>query len=221
MIVEHISLLYTQFKRIDNNRVVQISNIKNNDNWIENVTRSKAMKEQISVSVHVETSLADIEVLKNELQAFLVHADNKRDFFPDIGIQIMEVTDLKGIQLLVSATHKSNWANEMLRATRRNKLMTAVLSSLRQVPIYPAGAEKPLSILHPTKEVVEAARELVSADHDAVKVLRDTVEAAAEGGEQIGIAHSTGIAPEQQRSSIDSRRSFDPRRPAVGLRRAQ
>lgn len=107
----------------------------------------------------------------------------------------------------------------MLRQGRRNKLMTAVLSTLRQVPIYPAGADKPLSILHPTKEIVEASRERVSADQDAVKVLRDIVEVNAEA-EQVGLAHSTGIAPVQGRMSIDTHRSHDLRRPAVGLRRA-
>jgi hypothetical protein len=241
LIVEHISLLYTQFKRVDNNRVVQISNIKNNDNWIENVTRSKAMKEQISVSIHAETSFADIEVLKGELQAFVLAADNKRDFHPEVEIQIMEVKDLKSIELLVGVSHKvlaafpkpvsffannlqSNWANEILRATRRNKLMTAVMSSLRQVPIYPAGADKPLMILHPTKEDVDAARERVSADREAVQVLRENLDASIEAAEHIGVAHSSGIEPQmgqaQQRMSIDSWRSFDPRRPAVGLRRA-
>jgi hypothetical protein len=116
---------------------------------------------------------------------------------------------------------KSNWANEVLRQARRNKLMTAVLSTLRTVPIYPAGADKPLSILRPTAEVVEAAREGVAADKDAVQVLK---EIAVEENEQGGMGHSTGsdtIGPQgEQRLSIDSRRSFDPRRPALGLRRA-
>jgi small-conductance mechanosensitive channel len=106
LIVEHISLLYTSFKRVDNNRVVQISNIINNNNWIENVTRSKAMKEQVSVVVHAETSFADIEVLRGEIEAFVLAADNKRDFFPEVEIQIMEVKDLKSIELLVGVQHK-------------------------------------------------------------------------------------------------------------------
>jgi hypothetical protein len=119
---------------------------------------------------------------------------------------------------------QSNWANEVLRQTRRNKLMTAVLSTLRTVPIYPAGAEKPLSILRPTAEVVEAAREGVAADRDAVRILRDDITAAEEAVE-LGLASSTGIelaaTQSQQRRSIDSQRSFDPRKPALGLRRAK
>jgi len=106
MTVEHISLLYTQFKRIDNNRIVQISNIKVNDLMIENVTRSNSMREQVPISVHAETSFADIEVLKNELLTFVSTDENKRDFFPDVEIQIMEVKDLKSIELLVGVSHK-------------------------------------------------------------------------------------------------------------------
>jgi small-conductance mechanosensitive channel len=106
LIVEHISLLYTSFKRVDNNRVVQISNISNNDKWIENVTRSKAMKEQVSVVVHAETSFADIEVMRGELEAFVLSPDNKRDFHSEVEIQIMEVKDLKSIELLVGVQHK-------------------------------------------------------------------------------------------------------------------
>jgi len=106
----------------------------------------------------------------------------------------------------------------MLRQTRRNKLMTAVLSSLRTVPIYPAGADKPLAIRRVTTEEVDAARELVSADKAAVQVLRkeDELESeyagASSGIEVHGQAHN--------RLSMDTVRTHDARRPAVGLRRA-
>jgi len=111
MVVEHISLLYTTFKRVDSNRMVQIPNIINNNNWCENISRSKAMKEQVSVSVHSETSFADIEVLRSELEEFLLAPENKRDFLPDVDIRIEEVKDLKQIDLLVGVTHKVNILN--------------------------------------------------------------------------------------------------------------
>jgi small-conductance mechanosensitive channel len=44
LIVDKISLLYTEFRRIDNNALVQIPNNVNNANWIDNITKSKAMK---------------------------------------------------------------------------------------------------------------------------------------------------------------------------------
>jgi hypothetical protein len=56
--------------------------------------------------VHAETSFADIEVLRGEIEAFVLATDNKRDFFPEVEIQIMEVKDLKSIELLVGVQHK-------------------------------------------------------------------------------------------------------------------
>jgi small-conductance mechanosensitive channel len=106
MIVEHISLLYSTFKRVDNGRAVQISNIINNNNWVDNVTRSKQMKEQIDISVNAETSFADIEVFKMELIAFLSADENKRDFYNDVEIQITQCKDLKQIDITVGVSHK-------------------------------------------------------------------------------------------------------------------
>jgi hypothetical protein len=99
--------------------------------------------------------------------------------------------------------------------------MTAVLSSLRTVPIYPAGADKPLNIRRPTREEVEAARETVIADREAVQVLRDTQELAADNA---ALAATTGyqanLTVSEQRVSIDSRRSGGraANAPAVGRR---
>lgn len=106
MVVEHISLLYSTFKRIDNGRMIQIPNIINNNNWVDNITRSKHMKEQIAISVNAETSFADIEVFKMELVAFLKAEGNNRDFFPDVEVQIIECKDLKQIDMTVGVSHK-------------------------------------------------------------------------------------------------------------------
>lgn len=84
LIVEQISLLYTVFKRIDTMKMVQVPNIVLNNLWIENVTRSKAMKEQIEIFIAFDTSLEDIELLRSEMEAFVRHPDNARDFQPDM-----------------------------------------------------------------------------------------------------------------------------------------
>jgi small-conductance mechanosensitive channel len=108
MIVEHISLLYSTFRRVDNGRMIQIPNIINNNNWIDNITRSKQMKEQIEISVNAETSFADIEVFKMELITFLSLDENKRDFHHDVDLQITQCKDLKQIDLMVGVSHKVN-----------------------------------------------------------------------------------------------------------------
>ena len=106
MIVEHISLLYSTFKRVDNGRAIQIPNIINNNNWVDNITRSKQMKEQIEISVNAETSFADIETFKMELMAFLSMDENKRDFHHDVDLQITQCKDLKQIDLMIGVVHK-------------------------------------------------------------------------------------------------------------------
>jgi small-conductance mechanosensitive channel len=64
LVVEQISLLYTIFKRVDNMKLVQVPNIVLNSLWIENVTRSKAMMEQLDMYISFDTSLEDIELLR-------------------------------------------------------------------------------------------------------------------------------------------------------------
>lgn len=109
---------------------------------------------------------------------------------------------------------------------RRNKLMTSILSCLRSVPVYPAGAEKPLSLYRATKEVVDAAREAVIADQEATKVLRETSQAT-----EMETSFSTGFSTAVDNRSLNVQPA-DVRRPSntsvrqtahahnIGLRRA-
>jgi len=139
LIVEKISLLYTVFTRIDKMQVVQVPNIVLNNLWIENVTRSKAMKEVIDVNVSFDTSFEDIELLREEMEAFVRAPDNSRDFQPDIAISVGGVGDLDKLTLKVAIKHKSNWHNDAVRATRRSKFMCALTLALKKVPIYAPG----------------------------------------------------------------------------------
>jgi small-conductance mechanosensitive channel len=106
LIVEHISLLYTVFRRVDSNRSVQIPNIINNNNWIENITRSQVMKEHFKLDVSAGTKFEDIEALTRELRDFVSLAENKRDFMSDVKIQIVDVGDMSKIELRINVGHK-------------------------------------------------------------------------------------------------------------------
>ncbi|KAK3990500.1 Mechanosensitive ion channel-domain-containing protein [Cladorrhinum sp. PSN332] len=139
LVVEKISLLYTVFTRIDKMQVVQVPNIVLNNLWIENVTRSKAMKETIDVNVSFDTSFEDIDLLRQEMENFVRHPDNSRDFQPDVAISCGGVGDLDKLTLKVTIKHKSNWHNDAVRATRRSKFMCALTLALKRVPIYPPG----------------------------------------------------------------------------------
>lgn len=104
--------------------------------------------------------------------------------------------------------------------------MTAILSCLRSVPIYPAGADKPLAIHRPAKEIVDLAREAVLADQEAMKVLRDTAVDS-----EMETSFNTGISTAVDAQSLNVQQ-VDTRRPSnasvrnvgqrhnVGLRRA-
>lgn len=145
LIVEQISLLYTVFKRIDNMKVVQVPNIVLNTVWVENVTRSKAMKEQLDMFISFDTTLEDIDLLRTEMENFIRHPDNSRDFQPDLLLEATGIGNMDKLQLRVEIRHKSNWHNETVRAARRSKFMCALVLALRKVPIYaPGGGGEPL-----------------------------------------------------------------------------
>lgn len=163
--VEHIALLYTVFKRVNNGKTVQIPNIVLNSLWVENITRSKAMREQVSVFCAFDTSFEDINALKQEMGQFVRDAANNRDFHPDIEMEVISIAEMNKLELRVQILHKSNWSNESLRSARRSKFMMALVLALRKVPIAGPGgsdaalgsADKPTwSVAVPPSTAVEA-----------------------------------------------------------------
>ncbi|KAK0670894.1 Mechanosensitive ion channel-domain-containing protein [Cercophora samala] len=178
LIVEKISLLYTVFTRIDKMQVVQVPNIALNNLWIENVTRSKAMKEVIDVNVSFDTSFEDIELLRVEMEKFVRSPENSRDFQPDIGISVGGVGDLDKLTLKVAIKHKSNWHNETVRATRRSKFMCALTLALKKVPIYAPGGgsealggpKNPTYSVAVTDEYAITARALADKEKEAKRM---------------------------------------------------
>ncbi|KAL8956155.1 MAG: hypothetical protein Q9183_006395, partial [Haloplaca sp. 2 TL-2023] len=139
LIVEHISLLFTVFKKVNTGKLTQTPNVVLNKEWIQNVSRSKAMKEQLLLYVSFDTTLEDIQLLKNELQIFVRDKDNARDFQPDVDVEVTGIAEMNKLELKVEIRHKSNWANETVRASRRSKFMCALVLALRKIPIYAPG----------------------------------------------------------------------------------
>ncbi|RDW74940.1 hypothetical protein BP6252_06082 [Coleophoma cylindrospora] len=144
LVVEQISLLYTIFKRIDCMKMVQVPNIVLNNLWIENITRSKAMKEQLDMYISFDTSLEDIDILRSEMETFVRAPENSRDFHPDIILEAVGIGNMDKLQLKIEIKHKSNWHNETVRAARRSKFMCALVLALRKIPINcPGGGYDP------------------------------------------------------------------------------
>ncbi|KAK5237870.1 hypothetical protein LTR47_000963 [Exophiala xenobiotica] len=142
-VVERMSLLYTVFRRVKDQKRTQVPNIVLNSNWIDNVSRSKAMREQISIFVAFDTTFEDIDLLKKEMTNFVRDKDNARDFQPDIDVEVLDIADQSKMELRLEIRHKSNWANESIRAARRSKFMCALTLALRKIPLYGPGGGGP------------------------------------------------------------------------------
>ncbi|KAL8765049.1 MAG: hypothetical protein Q9209_007752 [Squamulea sp. 1 TL-2023] len=167
LIVEHISLLFTVFKQVNTGKITQTANIVLNTQWIQNVSRSKAMKEQLLLYIHFDTTLEDIQLLKQEMQSFVRDKDNSRDFQSDVDVEVTGIAEMNKLELKVEIRHKSNWANETVRAARRSKFMCALVLALRKIPIYAPGggdavlgsSDKPTYAVNVSDEQAAAARD--------------------------------------------------------------
>ena len=137
--VKHISLLFTVFKHVNNHKLTQVPNAVLNTLWIQNVSRSEAMREQLLIYISFDTTLEDIQLLRNEMHAFVADKENSRDFQPDIDVEITGIAAMDKLELKVEIRHKSNWSNETVRAARRSKFMCALVLALRKVPINAPG----------------------------------------------------------------------------------
>lgn len=135
--------MYSVFRRVDSDKTVQIPHNIANTLWIENVSRSKAMKERLVLSVAATTSNEDILALRSELQKFVTADENRRDFRDEVDIELISVGNLQRLDLQVEIRHKSNFSNELLRSTRRNKFMCELLAAMRRIPIEPPGGSAP------------------------------------------------------------------------------
>jgi Mechanosensitive ion channel len=232
LIVERISLLFTIFKRVVNGKTVQVPNIVLNNLWIENITRSKAMREQIPLFVHFETSFEDIKALKNEMEKFVLDKDNNRDFQPDVEVEVIGIAEMNKLELRVEIKHKSNWANEAIRAGRHSKFMCALVLALRRVPIYGPGggdaslgsANSPSYSVAITPEVAQRNKDVFAEKKEAKrlfssKAAEPTIKDTAMGF-STGSDLPTGTAEYQAVQSLNARSAaVDPTRDETWDRR--
>lgn len=163
--------MYTVFIRLSNMQVVQTPNIILNDAWIENVSRSHAMYETVKLNISFDTTFEDIELLRVEMEKFVQHPDNARDFQPDFAIDVSGVGDLDKLQLSIGIMHKSNWHDDAMAAKRRSKFMCALTAAIKRIPIYaPAGGYEELGSLgNPAYNVTVSDQEAAEKRTDADK----------------------------------------------------
>ncbi|MCJ1474188.1 hypothetical protein MMC13_002846 [Lambiella insularis] len=185
VVVSHISILYTLFTCLSDGSVLQVSNDRLALKDIKNITRSGANKEKISVFVDFTTTFKDIQLLRNQLQDFVLSKEGSRDYFPKVDVRVLSIHDLTKLELKVIFTHKSNWSDEPLRAARSSKFMCALVAAIRRVPlirpmgtIMPVGDEtRPNLVIHLSD--AEAAKKTAAAVQKKVEKRMDYVKPAA------------------------------------------
>jgi small-conductance mechanosensitive channel len=208
--VVKISLLYSVFRDVQSKQMVQIPNSVINGVWIKNLTRSKELREQITLNVNVGTSFEDIGLLRDEMLTFL--AENKRDFHQDIDIQLFSISDLSKLELRIEFQHKAKFASDHVRAQHRSKFICALLSAVRKVPIDGPGGTGPGSgsMASPnytvaiTDDIAQAAKAKFDAEKDAKRLVPKNAPSAGDIG--VAVGGPLGSSGLQVLPSIVSRR---------------
>ncbi|PMD41844.1 mechanosensitive ion channel-like protein [Hyaloscypha variabilis F] len=130
--VKEISLLYTEFKKMEGH-VVQAPNTYLNTLFILNQRRSGGLAEAVPVTVKFGTTLEQIEELRNRLLEFV--GSENREYQKNILTELTTIYEAYSITLNVVFFYKSNWQNELLRLQRRNKFICAMMVSMHELGI--------------------------------------------------------------------------------------
>ncbi|QIW98168.1 hypothetical protein AMS68_003686 [Peltaster fructicola] len=130
--VKEISLLYTEFKKMEGH-IVQAPNSYLNTLFILNQRRSGGLAEALTLTIKFGTTLQQIEGLRNKLLEFV--QSEKREYQNNILTELRNITDVYSMDLNVVFFYKSNWQNEGLRLARRNKFLCALMVAFQELGI--------------------------------------------------------------------------------------
>ncbi|KAJ5642025.1 hypothetical protein N7490_006025 [Penicillium lividum] len=209
-IVERISLLFTVFRSINDHRLTQVPNNILNSLWVDNLTRANAMHERLTVPVAFDTTFAEIEALREEMEAFVRDKENSRDFQPEFTIEVIGVGDLDKLQLQVDIRHKSNWAIEAVRSSRRSKFMCALVLAMRKLKIRAPGATAPEEESKDADDGDDKGDDATSTNGDFKSTLTQPAAAAAVAADSTlsgETAQATGIEQKPSLGTLKHRGS--------------
>lgn len=130
--VKQISLLYTEFKKMEGH-IVQAPNSYLSSLFILNHRRSGALAEAVPIVIKYGTTIDQLEALRLRLLEFV--SSERRDFQSNILTEMREVTNNFSVTLNVVFFYKSSWQNEGLRLQRRNKFICMLMVVLQEVGI--------------------------------------------------------------------------------------
>lgn len=135
--VTEISLLYTEFKKMQGH-IVQAPNSLLNTLFILNQRRSNSIADVVPLEMRFGTPAHKLDQLKAHMLNLL---QNKHDYQPTI---ITEMTRLDGVRsctMNMVFMHKGNFQNELLRLNRHNKFVMELMHQMAQL-----GIEGPLRV---------------------------------------------------------------------------
>lgn len=130
--VKEISLLYTEFKKMEGH-IVQAPNSYLNTLFILNQRRSGGLAEAVTINIKFGTTLEQLEGLRNRLLEFV--QSEKREYQNNILTELREIVEVHSLNLNVVFFYKSNWQNEGLRLARRNKFFCAMMVIIQEIGI--------------------------------------------------------------------------------------
>ncbi|KAI0471687.1 hypothetical protein GGR56DRAFT_85089 [Xylariaceae sp. FL0804] len=125
--VTEISLLYTEFKKMEGH-MVQAPNSVLNEVFILNHRRSGQLADVFELRMKYGTSPAIIKELEARMTEYVL--ENKRDFAGNIITELRGFEDAYCMTLNLICFHKTSYQNELLRLIRHNKFALALLDTM-------------------------------------------------------------------------------------------
>ncbi|KAI6359760.1 hypothetical protein MCOR25_006933 [Pyricularia grisea] len=138
--VQEISLLYTEFKKMQGH-VVQAPNSLLNNLFILNQRRSNGLADPIVLKVRFGTTNEVIEELRDRMTDFVL--ENKRDYGPRIITEVSTIDEVYSVTLSFVFFHKSSFQNELLRLQRHNRFAGELMRQMALLGIEGPRKQQP------------------------------------------------------------------------------
>ncbi|KAM3467051.1 hypothetical protein NHJ6243_000448 [Beauveria neobassiana] len=130
--VTEISLLYTEFKKMQGH-IVQAPNSVLNNLFILNQRRSNGLADPVPLIMRFGTPVEKIDELKDRMRSFCLQ--NKRDYQATIISEMVSIDQLRSCTMNIIFFHKTNFQNELLRLNRHNRFVTELMAQMIEVGI--------------------------------------------------------------------------------------
>ncbi|KAI8657795.1 Mechanosensitive ion channel protein [Fusarium keratoplasticum] len=138
--VTEISLLYTEFKKMQGH-IVQAPNSLLNNLFILNQRRSNGLADVVSLVMRFGTPQHMIDELKERMTDFCLA--NKRDYQPRIITEMTTLNEVRSCSMNLIFFHKTNFQNELLRLNRHNKFVTELMTQMVNIGIQSPFRNEP------------------------------------------------------------------------------